>query len=343
MEEKMKFSDVFKSAPENFTIQDAIGKCYQLLQGYDSAFASISGGWDSDIMLHIIILCGGKDKATFAFFNTGLEYEATKRHIKFLQEKYGIEIVVVPPIKPIPVCVKEYGVPFWSKQASEYISRLQSHGFMWEDEPFEVLLKKYPRCKASLRWWCNEWPTKENGQNSRFNISYTPWLKEFMIENPPDFKISAKCCTYAKKEPAKKFLKDGNFELNCTGERKAEGGARATAYKSCYTQELAGPSRYRPLFWFTDADKVQFDEHYGLEHSDCYKVWGMKRTGCAGCPFGKNFETEIALAEKYEPKFHRAMLKVFGASYDYTRRFLAFREEMKNKEKGRLNECQSAK
>jgi hypothetical protein len=78
---------------------------------------------------------------------------------------------------------------------------------------------------------------------------------------------------------------------------------------------------------------MEFDEHYGSTHSDCYEVWGMKRTGCAGCPFGKNFEGELALAEKYEPKFHKAMLNVFGASYDYTRRFLAFREDAKRKAK----------
>jgi 3'-phosphoadenosine 5'-phosphosulfate sulfotransferase (PAPS reductase)/FAD synthetase len=285
----------------------------------------------------MVIRCGGKEKSTFVFFNTGLEYDSTKRQIKHLEEKYGIEIQILPPIKPIPLCVREYGLPFWSKRASEYIYRLQRHGFQWEDEPFDVLLKKYPRCKAALRWWCNAWPVKDNGQNSNFNISYTPWLKEFMIENPPDFKISAKCCHYAKKEPVKKYIEAGDFDLNCTGIRKAEGGARATAYSTCYTQALAGPDQYRPLFWFTDADKVEYDQHYGVTHSDCYRIWGMDRTGCAGCPFGKDFEQELALAEKYEPKFHRAMLKVFGPSYEYTRRFLEFRERMKTETKGGAN------
>ena len=41
-------------------------------------------------------------------------------------------------------------------------------------------------------------------------------------------------------------------------------------------------------------------------------------------------ESELALAEKYEPNFHRAMLKVFGKSYDYTRKFLEFRHKLNN-------------
>lgn len=154
-------------------------------------------------------------------------------------------------------------------------------------------------------------------------------MKEFLMAHPPQFKISAKCCTYAKKIPAKKFAEAGNFDLNCYGVRKDEGGLRATAYSSCFTQALAGPDQYRPLFWFTDADKAEYDAHYGVTHSECYTAWGMKRTGCAGCPFGKDFEEELTLAEKHEPKFHKAMLKVFGESYDYTRRFYEFREQLK--------------
>lgn len=329
MESKVNLTELIDTSPPNFVIQDALSKCYQHVTWHNKIVAAVSGGWDSDILADLIIRCGGKDKTTFVFFNTGLEYDATKKQIKRLEEKYGIEIKILPPIKPIPLCVREFGLPFWSKQVSEFIYRLQRHNFQWENEPFDVLLERYPRCRAALRWWCNAWPAGARGQNSKFNISYTPWLKEFMVENPPDFKISAKCCDYAKKEPVKKFMATGGFDLNCVGVRKAEGGARATAYSTCYTQATSGPDQYRPLFWMSDEDKAIYDQHYGIEHSDCYTVWGMKRTGCAGCPFGKEREMELALAEKYEPKFHKAMLKVFGPSYDYTRRFMEFRERKK--------------
>lgn len=323
--EQIDVIDLVNNGPDNLIIQDALVKCHEAVRTHDKIVAAVSGGSDSDDMTDLILRCGGKDKTTFVFFNTGLEYPATKKQIKHLEEKYGIEVLVLPPIKPIPTCVREYGAPFWSKQVSEYIERLQRHNFQWKDEPFDVLFRKYPKCKAALRWWCNNW-----GEGSRFNIAYTPALKEFMIENPPDFKISAKCCTYAKKEPAKKFMKSCDCDLNCVGLRRAEGGARSTRHTTCYTQALAGPDQYRPLFWFTDADKEEYDRHYGVTHSDCYKVWGMKRTGCAGCPFGKNFENELELARIHEPKFYTAMVKVFEQSYDYTRKFLEFRERRKD-------------
>lgn len=327
MNDHTKWSEVIDGSPKNLMIEDAFAKCWQVLQRHDKILVSLSGGSDSDIMADLIIRCGGKEKAVFAFYNTGLEYEATKNQIKMLEEKYGIEINVVPPVKPIPKCAKEHGVPFWSKLVSDYIERLQRHGFQWEDEPFDVLLRKYPKCKTALRWWCNEFG--EDGKTSKFDIAYTRGLKEFMIANPPDFAISPKCCHYAKKLPASRFAADSGCDLYCTGVRKAEGGKRSTSHKTCYTQALGNDSSYRPLFWFTDQDKREYDEHYGIVHSDCYKVWGMKRTGCAGCPFGKKFEEELALAEKYEPKFHRAMLKVFGKSYEYTRKFMQFRMEQK--------------
>lgn len=329
---EMTMLELLDGAPDNLTIQDGIGKCLSMVRSHEKIMVGVSGGADSDNMIHMIILCGGKEKTTFVFYNTGLEYQATKKHLAELEQKYDIKIHVIPPIKPIPLCVKEHGVPFWSKRASEMIMRLQNNGFQWEDEPLEVLLEKYPRCRTGVRWWCNDYK-KDNGDPSALNIEWAPYLKEFMIANPPTFRISNKCCHYAKKEPARKYEEAGDFDMACTGVRKAEGGYRATGITTCYTQALAGADQYRPLFWFSDADRAEYENHYGVEHSDCYKVWGMTRTGCAGCPFGKEFEQELELIQKYEPKFYKAVMKIFGQSYEYTRQYLKFREEMKKKEK----------
>lgn len=326
----MNLDEILETAPENLTVVDAFSKCSAVLDRHESVFVSVSGGSDSDVMMDLIIRCGGKDKSVFGFFNTGLEYAATKRQLQYLEQKYGVEIQILPPVKPIPTCVREYGVPFWSKHVSEMISRLQSHDFQWEDEPFDVLLSRYPKCKSALQWWCNA-HVKDNGGMSSFNIGYTPWLKEFLLENPPSFKISAKCCYYAKKEPAKRYLEEHDFDLNCVGVRKAEGGLRSTRYKTCFSHNDGGADNYRPLFWFSDKDKAEYETHYDIHHSDCYEVWGMDRTGCVGCPFGKYWEQEIGLVEKYEPKLHRAIMKLFGESYEYRKRFESFREAQRKK------------
>lgn len=310
-------------------ILDMLSKIFLTLETHQKVVVFVSGGSDSDIMLDAIHRLDPEKKVRYAYCATGMEYEATKRHLKYLEERYGIEIEEVEPIMPIPTCCRKYGVPFWSKRVSEMIYRLQKHNFKWEDRPFEELILEYPRCRAALRWWCNQYPRKDNGSESSLNIAYAPYLKEYMIANPPPVPMSAKCCQKAKKEPAAKYQKEQGFDLNCTGLRKVEGGARAISFKTCLTISEDGLDTFRPIFWLTDTDKRVYEVHYGVAHSDCYVVWEMKRTGCPGCPYGKEFEQELELMQKHEPKFYKAALKIFGASYDYTRGYLEFRERMK--------------
>ena len=193
---------------------------------YPKIMVSVSGGADSDIVL--------LSEVHYAFFDTGLEFAATKRHLEYLEQKYGITIERYRAKIPVPLGVKKYGVPFLSKKISNNIQRLQKHGFKWEDKPFEELYAEYPRCKSALRWWCNQW-----GEKSKLNISNRKWLKEFMIANPPDFPISSGCCDGAKKGTAKMVEKIINPDLSIQGVRKAEGGIRSTAYKSCF-DEICG-------------------------------------------------------------------------------------------------------
>lgn len=313
-------------------IVDMFAKMHGVIEGHEKIFVAVSGGSDSDIVVHAFRMLDHEGKAVYVYFNTGLEYDATKRHLKELEKKYGIEIEWVPPILPIPTCCQKYGVPFWSKRVSEMIYRLQRHNFKWEDRPFEELLQEYPKCRAALRWWCNDYPKKDNGGESSLNIDYAPYLREYMIANPPP-KISAKCCEKAKKEPAEKYQQTHDFDLNVTGVRKAEKGGRAIKFNTCFSENPGGIDTYRPIFWLTDQDKQDYKEHYKIKNSDCYEVWGMKRTGCPGCPYGKEFEQELELMAKYEPKFYKAALNIFGASYEYTRGYLQFREDMKNRKK----------
>ena len=58
-------------------------------EGYKKVLCSISGGSDSDILLYIITKCDKNKIVDYVFFDTGLEYQATKDHIKFLEEKYN--------------------------------------------------------------------------------------------------------------------------------------------------------------------------------------------------------------------------------------------------------------
>lgn len=128
------------------------------------------------------------------------------------------------------------------------------------------------------------------------------------------------CCDVSKKKPLKQYQKEHDIDLAVTGERKAEGGARAVQNKSCFREDDKC-DRYMPLFWWSDETKRIFKKTEGIRYSDCYEVWGMKRTGCVGCPFGKDTAHELELMYQYEPKLYKAVMAVFGQAYELTDRF----------------------
>ena len=140
-------------------IQSAFRKLHANLQFRSQcAVVSISGGSDSDVMLDMIQALEPEKNYTdatlhYVWFNTGLEYTATKEHLSYLEEKYGITIERIRAKTPVPLGCKEYGQPFISKRVSQYIGRLQSNGFnfkMWGNESFDFLLRMYPNCTAAL-------------------------------------------------------------------------------------------------------------------------------------------------------------------------------------------------
>ena len=325
---------------KNFAIIDGYAKAVSVLSRSHTPLCSISGGSDSDIVLDVIHNVDEKKKVRYFWIDTGLEYRATKEHLNDLEKKYGIEIERIKACKPIPVCCKEYGQPFLSKYVSEQIMRLQLHGFQWEDKPLPELLEQYPNCKIALQWWCNAYYSPENGvvKMSRFSIGRNRWLKEFMMANPPNFKISNKCCEYAKKKPAKLLIQEYDADLEIIGVRKAEGGIRSASYKTCFSESKSkGCNSYRPVFWYTDSDEKAYEEFYGIQHSRCYTEYGMKRTGCVGCPYNPRVTEELEIIRKHEPKLYTAAQNIFGDSYAYTHKYRAFQKMMKKKAKENTN------
>ena len=321
-----------------FEIQSAYMKAWPYIPGfynengehrtlYPRIMVATSGGADSDIVVDIIERIGHpQSEVRYIFYETGMEFDATRRHLTYLENRYGIQIERIRAAIPVPLGVRKYGIPFVSKRVSDYTQRLQKHGFQWENAPLSELLRKYPRCQSALRWWCNEW-----GQGSQMNIRRHRWLREFMTKHPPDFPISDGCCTGAKKASARRVVRDFQPDLNIQGLRKAEKGARAAVYKTCFDSVTGGPDLYRPIFWFRKADREAYDRVFGIVHSDCYTVYGLTRTGCACCPFGRDFEAELTAAKEYEPKLYNAAIRVFGPSYEYTRAYRTYVRTMDEK------------
>lgn len=337
---EVSFESLIDNCPSDEIIGNNLIRAYSKINNpnYKKIICSISGGADSDIVLDICAKCDIHKKIDYVWFDTGLEYQATKDHLRFLEQKYNIKIEPYKAIKPIPVTCKSYGQPFISKRVSDNMKRLQQHKFKWEDKPYEDLLREYcvwndnkqdwRGCKGALRWWCNEW-----GTGSQMNISNNKWLREFLIQYPPDdfgIKISDVCCKYAKKDVVHKAIKSGGYDLNINGIRKAEGGQRSTTYKNCFDKNIGECDVYRPIFWYKNGTKEVYEQNYDVIHSQCYTEYGLKRTGCAGCPFGRDFEFELEVIKKHEPKLFSAVNSIFGKSYEYTRKYREFRKQMNN-------------
>ena len=110
--------------------------------------------------------------------------------------------------------------------------------------------------------------------------------------------------------------------------------------KSCFSEGKNGEAdNFRPIFWFTDSDKAEYEKFCKIRHSDCYTKWGFSRTGCACCPFGSGFEEELEAVQREEPALYNLANKVFGQSYEYTRRYRRFKEALKReRRKKRANQ-----
>lgn len=322
--------NILDNAPKNLSIVDSILKAHHVLGRHRRIAVSVSGGSDSDTIMDLIEAVKPEEcELTYVFFDTGMEYAATHRHLDELEAKYNVKIERRRAKTTVAAACRLYGVPFISKDVSDVIGRLQAHSFEWNDTPEDATSEKYGRCKGALDWYFDRRADGASGK-TRYSIKKLFQLKEFIIDSPPPFKISDKCCDYGKKKVSNDFNKEFMPDLIVTGMRVAEGGRRAGAIQTCFTpSKNGGIDNYRPIWYWSDADKAIYKEWRGLNYSDCYEIWGLKRTGCTGCPCNSKAEQELEIIEQYEPQIAKAARNVFGESYKYKRKYVAHKEKIK--------------
>jgi len=80
------------SESELYLINRSIQKTCAITANYKNIMVSVSGGKDSDVMLDMLLKTCPKEKLNFVFFDTGIEFAPTKKHLDFLENKYGIYI-----------------------------------------------------------------------------------------------------------------------------------------------------------------------------------------------------------------------------------------------------------
>lgn len=334
-------------APRKFqAIQSIVAR---RLKEHPKAICSYSGGADSDILIDVIEKARSIFRlppVQYVFFNTGLEMKAIKDHVSETAEKYGVEIETVRPKIGIVTAARRYGIPFVSKIMSAGLSEWQKKGVpltihdeydQAEDKAAKrkELKARYPGCESLINFLCCCNAAGEPRPNIQLVINSSRYMLDFIKETPPDFQISAKCCDYCKKQIAHKVQKD--YEMIITGERRDEGGMRSVPRKDnttmCFTETSGGQYRLRPLFYVSDADKEWYKEYYHIRYSDAYEVYGLKRTGCCGCPISYRAVEDLEMIGKYEPGLAKACWNVFGKSYEYRAKYNAYKAQRDEQEK----------
>lgn len=329
----------FEPAHKFEAIKSIIAK--RLVQ-HPNAICSYSGGSDSDIMIDLI----ESVRKTFslppihyAFFQTGLEMQATKRHVKETAEKYGVTIDEFRPKKNIVLATREYGQPFVSKIMSAGLEGVQHKNIPLsiadeyanaEDKQSkrEELKQRYPKCESTINFLCGCNSKGEPRPEIQLVIGSSKYMLDFIKENPIPFRVSNKCCGCCKKDLAHKIQKP--YEMVITGERRAEGGMRSVPRKDsttmCFTESSDGKFRLRPLFYVTDADKKWYKDYHGIHYSDAYEVYGLTRTGCCGCSISSKAVEDLEKIKPYEPNLVKAAWNVFGDSYLYRQKYNEYKE-----------------
>ena len=333
-------------APEKFqAIQSIIAK--RLIE-HPNAICSYSGGADSDIMIDLIERTRtlfNLPPITYVFFNTGLEMKATKEHVKEVAEKYRVNVQTVRPKISIVQASRKYGIPFVSKIMSGGFDEWQKKGIPLTiaDEYAAAenkqakraeLSKRYPHCESLINFLCCCNRDGDPRPNIQLVINSSKYMLDFIKEYPPDFKVSAKCCDYCKKQPAHNIQK--GYEMIITGERRDEGGMRSVPRKDCttmcFTETSSGQYRLRPLYYVSDNDKAWYKEYYNIRYSDAYEVYGLTRTGCCGCPISYKAIDDLEKIKPYEPNVVKAAWAIFGKSYNYRLKYNEYKKERMQKE-----------
>lgn len=319
---------------------------------HPNAICSYSGGSDSDIMLHLIETVRklyDLPPVQYCFFNTGLEMKAIKRHVKEMEQKYGVTITEHRPKNSIVTETRKHGIPFVSKIMSAGLEGVQTKDIPLsiadeyieaEDKPAKraELKARYPKCESTINFLCGCNSAGEPRPNIQLVINSSKYMLDFIKENPIPFKVSNKCCNYCKKQIAHRVQKD--FDMVITGERRDEGGMRSVPRKDntsmCFGATADGQYRLRPLYYVSDTDKQWYKEYYGIKYSDAYEVYGLTRTGCCGCSISSKAIEDLEKIRPFEPNLVKAAWAVFGDSYRYRQQYNQYKKQkMENERKNK--------
>lgn len=240
---------------------------------FNDYFLAYSGGKDSHFLYWFIKEFLHDDRIEIVGVNTGFEIPEIRERII-----RNSDVVLHPSMKRNEIKEK-YGIPCYSKQQDEYIHRYQT-GSRTENTMKAIM-----------------------GENVFFNLNQN--ARDNLLSGKLH-KVSNKCCLYIKEKPMIDYSKKTGKKA-IIGVRQSESKTRKAKYETC----LQSNGNFAPIYDFSDVLIEDIYKAYDIEIPNCYIY--VQRTGCAGCPYGRNCEKELALLPEQQ---RRKAIDYFKESYD---------------------------
>jgi len=252
----------------------------------ENYYLSYSGGKDSHFLYWFIKEWLKEDKIIVVGCNTGFEIPEIRRRI------INNSDVVLHPAKKRYEIKAEYGIPCFSKQQDEYIKRYQNGS-------------RTPNTMRAI-----------NGENVIYNLNSK--ARELLLSGKLH-KVSNLCCRWNKELPMIQWGKE-HHKNAIMGVRQSESNTREAKYNTC----LKKNGDFTPIYDMSDKLMDLIYDVYDIEVPKCYSY--LSRTGCGGCPYGRNIEKELAilpeLQRKETIKFFKESYDVLGVNYEYVQEIL---------------------
>lgn len=243
-------------------------------------YLSYSGGKDSHLIYWFIKEYAHIEGVTIVSVNTYMEH-----HEILERMRKNADVILYPELKPFEIKEK-YGIPCFSKNQDEWIKRYQTQ----------------TRTPFLMRMITG---VDENGNQIQSRFTLNKKARDLLLADQLH-KISPMCCTILKKRTIHRYEKESHKKA-IMGVRGAEGSTRSAQYKSCFTKD----GKFTPLWDLTNELLDKIYKKYNIPIPKVYE--SIDRTGCMGCPYGKNPKLELSLISPQQKKF---VINYFKESYN---------------------------
>ena len=222
---------------------------------FNKYYLAYSGGRDSHFLFWFVKNILKDDKIKIVSVNTRLEHPQISSRMYKNADKVLIPKYTLNEIK------EKVGIPWFTKQQDDYISRYQ----------------RGSRAISTITFI-------KGRQNTKFTLNK---LARKLLLGGYLHKISPDCCKFLKKLPFKDYEKETKLKP-IIAIRNSESIMR-NKFKSCMNKN----GSFTPLFDLTDDLLTLIEIKHNIDVPEIYKY--LKRTGCMGCPYGRNIEKELSL------------------------------------------------